>query len=67
MFIVIKIQSLKHLKPVRIFWLVNRLVENTPFNTFKNLAEIVKNNKYKDAKLIYNSDGIAYTIKYVNP
>ena len=48
-------------------WLVNQLVEKTPFNTFKNLAKIVKNNKYKDAKLIYNTDGIAYNIKYVNP
>ena len=42
--------------------LVNQLVENTPYNTFKNLAEIVKMEKYKNAKLLYNGDGIAYDI-----
>ena len=36
-------------------------------NGGRKTIESYKNNKYKDAKLIYNTDGIAYTIKYVNP
>ena len=44
-------------------WLVNQLVENTPFRTFKNLAEIVKDDKYKNAKLIYNNNGIAFALQ----
>lgn len=45
-------------------WLVNQLVENTPYRTFKNLKKIVRNEKYKDAKLIYDADGVAIDLKY---
>ncbi|NOQ79948.1 MAG: hypothetical protein GQ546_11170, partial [Gammaproteobacteria bacterium] len=45
-------------------WLVNQLVENTPYRTFKNLKKIVQNKKYNDAKLIYDANGMAIDLKY---
>lgn len=40
-------------------WLVNQFAADTPYRTFKNLAEMVNREKYKYAKLIYNNEGIA--------
>ena len=40
-------------------WLVNQFVAQTPYHTFKNLAEKVKEEKYKYAKLIYDLNGNA--------
>lgn len=39
--------------------LVNQLIQNTPYWTFKQLAEMVKEEKYKYAKLIYDEQGVA--------
>ena len=40
-------------------WLVNQLVKYTPYESFINLAEIVKEEQYKFARLIYDIDGFA--------
>jgi len=41
---------------------VNQFVKDTPYWTFQNLKKIVKEEKYKNAKLVYNSDGIAIAL-----
>lgn len=38
-------------------WLVNQLIKDTPYWTFKLLAEKVKDEKYTFAKLVYNNQG----------
>lgn len=43
-------------------WLVNQFVRDTPYWTFKNLAKIVTEEKYKYAKLIYDIDGVAVAL-----
>ena len=43
-------------------WLVNQFVVSTPYHTFKNLANKVKEDKYKYAKLIYDSEGKAIAL-----
>lgn len=43
-------------------WLVNKFVKDTPYWTFKKLAEKVKEDKYKYAKLIYDSKGNAVAL-----
>ena len=40
-------------------WLVNQFVTNTPYWTFKNLAEKVKEEQYHSARLVYGNNGIA--------
>lgn len=44
-------------------WLVNQFAASTPYWTFKNLAEMVKQEKYKYAKLIYNKEGVATALE----
>lgn len=60
----IKITWIQHTDPAGSLpaWLVNSFVKNTPYWTFKNLSKIVKEEKYKYAKLIYNDKGIAMAI-----
>lgn len=43
-------------------WLVNRLVKNTAYRSFKNLAEIVTQQQYQNAKLIYDVNGMAVAL-----
>ena len=43
-------------------WLVNQLIKNTPYNSFKNLSEKVQQEPYKFARLIYDINGIAINI-----
>ncbi len=43
-------------------WLVNQLVKNTPYQTFKNLAQKVKEDRYRFAKLIYDINGMVVGI-----
>jgi hypothetical protein len=40
-------------------WLVNQLVHQTPYLSFKNLAQTVKEKHYKQAQLIYDNNGNA--------
>ena len=40
-------------------WLIDQFVTNTPYWTFRNLAEKVKEDQYDSARLIYDNDGIA--------
>lgn len=60
----IKITWTQHTDPAGSLpaWLVNYFVKNTPYWTFKNLAQIVKEEKYKYAKLIYNDEGMAIAL-----
>ena len=44
-------------------WLINHCLSKTPYLTLKNLAHKVKEEKYKNAELIYNSQGIAIELK----
>jgi len=44
-------------------WLVNSLLLDMPYNTLKNLREIVRNHKYKGMRLIYGPNGIATGFK----
>ncbi|MCU7800885.1 MAG: hypothetical protein KZQ70_12255, partial [gamma proteobacterium symbiont of Lucinoma myriamae] len=37
-------------------------IKKTPYWTFKNLAQIVKEEKYKYAKLVYNDEGMAIAL-----
>ena len=43
-------------------WLVNQFVMDTPYWTFKNLAKIVKEERYQFAKLIYGINGVAIAL-----
>jgi hypothetical protein len=43
-------------------WLVNQFVKGTPYWTFKKLAKIVKKERYKFAKLIYDINGVAIAL-----
>ncbi len=60
----IKITWIQHTDPAGFMpgWLVNQFVKSTPYWTFKNLKKIVEEEKYKKAKLVYNSDGIAIAL-----
>lgn len=44
-------------------WLVNSLLLDLPYNTLGKLREIVRNHKYKGARLVYGQDGIATGFK----
>lgn len=44
-------------------WLVNQLIKDTAYKSFKNLAEIVKEQQYKDARLTYDENGIAIAVE----
>lgn len=46
-------------------WLINNMIKNVPYYTFKNLSIIVKKDEYRDAKLIYDDDG--KVISLINP
>ena len=43
-------------------WLVNQFVKDTPYWTLKQLAEKVKEEKYKYAKLVYDNQGNAVAL-----
>ena len=43
-------------------WLINQFVTNTPYWTFKNLAEKVKEEPYHSARLVYDQDGTAIAL-----
>ena len=43
-------------------WLVNQFVKETPYWTLKQLAEKVKEDKYKYAKLVYDNQGNAVAL-----
>ena len=47
-------------------WLVNRLVKNTAYRSFKNLAELVTQQQYQNVKLIYDVNGVAVAISMDN-
>jgi hypothetical protein len=40
-------------------WLINSLLVDAPFNTLNNLRTMVNIEKYQQAKLLYNAEGIA--------
>lgn len=44
-------------------WLVNQFSSDTPFWTFKNLEKMVKRDKYKQAKLICDPEGMALALE----
>jgi hypothetical protein len=44
-------------------WLVNQFVADTPYWTLKNLIKLVKEEKYKNSKLIYDNQGVAINLK----
>jgi hypothetical protein len=48
-------------------WLVNQFVEDTPYWTLKKLAQKVTEDKYKYAKLIYNTKGVAVSLDIPTP
>lgn len=43
-------------------WLVNQFSADTPYWTLKNLAQMVKQVKYKNARLSYNNQGMAVAL-----
>ncbi|NOQ78445.1 MAG: hypothetical protein GQ546_03490 [Gammaproteobacteria bacterium] len=43
-------------------WLVNQFIKDTPYWTLKQLAEKVKEEKYKYAKLVYDNQGNAVAL-----
>lgn len=44
-------------------WLVDQFAASTPYWTLKNLAEMVKQEKFKYAKLVYNKEGVATALE----
>ncbi len=48
-------------------WLVNQLIKNTAYRSFKNLAEIVKEEQYKYARLTYDEHGVAIAVEIKKP
>jgi len=43
-------------------WLINQFVTETPYRSFKNLAEKVKEQQYHSAQLIYGNQGVAIAL-----
>lgn len=62
----IKITWVQHTDPMGNIpaWLVNQLIQDTPYWTFKQLAKKVREEKYKYAQLIYNERGFATKLIY---
>lgn len=48
-------------------WLVNQLIKYTAYRSFRNLAEIVKEDQYQYAKLIYDANGVAIAVEIKKP
>ncbi|MEH6812421.1 MAG: START domain-containing protein [Motiliproteus sp.] len=47
-------------------WMINSMLVDIPFNTLKKLRQLVTNPKYQEAKLDYDSNGIAIGFKVKN-
>ncbi|NOQ78059.1 MAG: hypothetical protein GQ546_01515 [Gammaproteobacteria bacterium] len=60
-----KITWIQHTEPADHLpaWLVNQLVKNIPYRTFKNLAKIVKEEQYNLSELIYDQNGSVIAFK----
>ncbi|MCU7835780.1 MAG: hypothetical protein KZQ83_11095 [gamma proteobacterium symbiont of Taylorina sp.] len=60
-----KITWIQHTNPAGNLpaWLVNQLIKNTAYRSFKNLALIAREKQYKNAKLTYGSNGIVIAIE----
>lgn len=60
----IKVTWIQHTDPAGYLpnWLINKFITDTPYWTLKKLAQKVKEDEYKDSKLVYDKDGYAVAL-----
>jgi len=60
----VKVTWIQHTDPAGHLpnWLINQFITDTPYWTLKQLAQKVKEDQYKDSKLVYDNDGYAVAL-----